>query len=212
MIESYIDSLIPSISDDEEELSMSPSIPTASIFEPFGPVDILVVACKPSSCAFAHLAPADVRSITANERPIGHAFTVNNNGFIVLEKDTKVDLSKIFDSFNQAIVLTSRQGPCDGLMFMSSSPRSVPDGTSALNSAVTGIAALIFTDCASQGIECSVVVNEHRSIRVELDGVMGLAHVLGKLIDIPVDPRAITEISTNFRKLVPINARVPLYT
>jgi hypothetical protein len=212
MIENYIDSLIPSISDDEDEITVIPSIPTASVLDPFGPVYTLVVASKPSSCAFAHLYPAEVRSITTNGRPIGYAFTVNNDGFIVVENDMKVNLGIIFESFKRVIVLTSRQGPHDGLMFMSSTPRPVAEGTTSLKTAVTGIAARIFTECSSQGIECSVVVNEHRPIRVELDGIVGLAQVLGKIIGIPVDPRALAEISTNFRKVVPINSRVPLYT
>ena len=211
MIEGYVDSVVPSFSDDDDE-SKSLSVPVIRFQGERVSVPTVVLAGKPSSATVLHFACNASRTgdLYMNDRIVGKSFVSGQVGYICLAVETSVILNDIFTGFNRVIVLVSRQAPQSQMTFISTDPEVKLNGISSMDSPLTGMAARVFTESVMSGYECVVIINEHRPIRVEAHGIIELYSSLSQLVPLPVKQEEF--VMSSFKKLVPINSRVPLYS
>jgi hypothetical protein len=212
MIEQYVDSLLPEISDDEQlEIKSQRTIKVRCLNE-FPDVEQVIVASHPSSIAFSHLSIlSSPVSLYDGQDLVGKAFIVDETGYVCLTKDCFFDVRDVFPSFDRIFVLACRQGRFEGVSFLSNHPdASVSTGLRQIDSAVSGMAAHIMTRSRLQRDKCMVLLQEHIPIRVSLESIMSLYEVLCKLPGFP--PRDLESVRAEFKRKIPINSRVPLYT
>lgn len=211
MIEGYVDSVVPSFSDDEENHE-SRSLIRLRFDGERSKVNAVVLAAKPSSATILHFAcnSTHMGDIYMNERIVGRSFTLGQTGFVCLDMELAVDLGEIFTSYNRVIVLASKQGQQSQVRFISTDPTIKLDEIECLDSPLTGMAARLFTESAMLGHKCVVLVYEHKPIRAELHGVIELYSALAQLVPLPVKQEE--SVMKCFKKLAPINSRVPLYS
>jgi hypothetical protein len=211
MIEGYVDSVVPSFSDDEERPE-SRSVSRLRFDGERSKVNTVVLAAKPSSATIRHFAcnSTHMGDIYMNERIVGRSFTLGQTGFACLDMELAVDLGEIFASFDRVIVLASRQGPQSQVRFISTDPTVKLNEIEYLDTPLSGMAARLFTESAMLRRQCVVLLYEHRPIRAELHGVIELYSALAQLVPLPVKQEEC--VMKSFKKLVPINSRVPLYS
>ena len=174
-------------------------------------VSTLVVAYGISAIAISHLSNSSASIIkeVKSGKTVGGAFVSENIGFIVLQDDCRLDVSQIFD-FEKAIALDSRQSRLNQLVDIRTSDWILSGTGHQLQSGINGVGADVLTQCMISNIPCLVVVNEHASIRVELDGIYNLWSFVRDTLSMKNFNEEI--IKQEFRKSVPVNRKVPLYT
>lgn len=210
MIDDFIETIIPTFSDDEEEFSrQGAKLSMLHVNTKCPCVDTIVVSGKPSSVAFAHLMnPGTVQPIFSGDSTVGSLFQSHGICFVSLNQDFFFDLRAVCDGFKRIVVLDSRQGPADDICALSTDP--IKSQLKPVSSGINGMAAYITTNSVIMGDSCSVILNEHRSIRVSLESICSLSFALCQVLNLQNPDVGV--LSKEFKKAVPINSRVPLYT
>jgi hypothetical protein len=212
MIEDFIISAIPTFSDDEDMEHHGLSVSSLKVSSRCPSVYSVVVAAKPSSVAISHLVDRDnSEPIYRDGAAIGSMAVRGEVCFLLLEKELLFDIHDLCEAYQEVIVLDSRQGPADAvgvLSTMQDDPRAI--GSKMVRSGVTGMAAFLATSARIKGLKGVIFLNEHRPIRVTLGSLFVLSENVCKALDLAA-PKA-DVLSGEFKKTVPINSRVPLYT
>ena len=194
--------------DDEPDWDVVPIV--SSVHTPRGllTVGTLVIATKPTSLAVSHLNQTIGNPLMSGENEVlGYTFTRGDVEFVILEKDVRFDPRQVVD-FRYLVLLHSQPGT-HGVISSLSTKQSTSKGPAH---PIHGMAADQFTRSVIRGTEsCTVLVNEYSTLHVELEGLLQLWSVVSAEIGIE-DPTAEESIKEAFRRQVPINKRVPMYT
>ena len=205
MIDAFLDSIEPPVSDSEDEQFPKPAIQHLRV-STVRKVKTLLVACKPLTAVFEHLCGDEEIVLAGDSQKAGRAGVSGPVGVLCLEREVRFDPRSVFD-FDQIFVLVSKQGRLGVRCIASYNQSSLP----AYTDAVSGMAACLLTQSLmTKTNNCSVIVVEHESIHPQLNDAMELWAALSKTLNLPTDFQS--SIATAFKQAVPLNRKVPLYT
>ena len=207
MLDNFLESIDAPFSDDEDSFPVASMKPEVALIHSKCSVSTVVVAVAPSSAAISGLVDPvhPVAHISVASKQIGTAFVTDSVGYVSIDANMSFEIASIFVNYNRVIVLHSQQGPSDNILCLSTGVLPAKE----LDSPVTGLPARIMTRCIIDGVECTILVNQHRSIRVELVGLFDMHASLSACLNCKPNTES---VKTAFKRLVPINTKVPLYT
>ena len=210
MLDNFLDSVDVFSSDDEiveqPDFHVKVSISTDRLF-----AETTVVAARPSSITFSYLFDSDEGIpiiCNATKAVIGRVVLFRGIAFVsVNRQQTRFNVSDIVET-SRIIVLHSQQSRSNSIIMFTSS--SLSPGNRPIPT-FGGLAADQYTQCLIRGLECTVIINEHTSIQADLDGIMSQWHALSKLVPEIADYSE-DRVKQEFKRVFPINKKVPLYT
>jgi hypothetical protein len=212
MIGDYDDAVIPAFSDDEVPEEYGLKVIKLDVSSKCSFAESVVIAAKPSSIAISHLVDSvQSQPIRCDGVVVGTMSQSTTKCYVILEREVFFDVHDICDNFKEIVVLGSRQGPADDVGVLSTVTEDpVLKGVKQVTSGISGMAAHMATTARTNGFKCTIFLNEHLSIRVTLESLYCLSETVCKALNLPA-PKA-DVLSSQFKKIVPINSRVPLYT
>jgi hypothetical protein len=211
MLESFLDSIEAPFSDDDE---FNFSSHRAEVFPPQNHVPLcvraVVVARTPLSCVFSHLRAQSVVSFSFSK---GSGFMCENIGYIALDDDVNLDIQRFFSGYSLVVVLHACRGTHGCVRYISSGEFPGNKRMKHIESPIDGMPADILTKSIIRNdAACIVLVNQHQSFRCEADGIISLWQALNEIILVSDNLEIPNMIRNEFRKIVPLHARVPLYS
>lgn len=211
MLESYLDCIEAPFSDEELlDASFNPATCLTPSNHTKVKVRAVVISFKPSCCAVSHLLQNSTQSCRLN---LGTLFVFGEVGFITLDKVARIDPASFFSDYALIIILHSCQGPAGDIRCISSAMVEGCDQLKPVESVLDGAVAEILTNAiVNRDAPCIVLVNEHQSIRCELEGILYLWNALDRILRLSDSDEIPDSINRDFRKAVPLNRKVPLYT
>jgi hypothetical protein len=212
-MDTFLDSVQPDFSDSECESVPQNTYVKLQSLAPSRSVRHLFLSVKPESflfdCIISQL-PVEVFRITQENVTCGSIAYVGDDAFVILDCPLiRFAVTDIVESCEHLVCLGSqiyRKDMCATLSTvpeLNSSPRDIVVG---------GLHAFLLTEAIKMGTKASVIMNFHSSIRVEFDGLWALwermhEYFLQDLLKL--EPSRLAE---TFRKVCPINKKVPLYS
>jgi hypothetical protein len=210
MLDQYVDSITPAFSDDEDFQPKS-LVSKVRCFQSLPSVESVIVAAKPASVAIMHFVDLSNRyPLYSEDSQVGFAAVINATGFICVNKDIIFDITTIFEDFKKIIFLQARQGSSEGVRVLSNFADEKIGKFGAIVNPVVGMGASFLTLARIHDFKCILALCEHKSIRVDLDCILSLFEAASHFSDLPQTQRE--AVIAEFRKHIPINSKVPLYT
>ena len=193
MIDAFLNSVEPPVSDDEDVPCVFQKIQSCKTTST---VSTVVIACKPLTDRLCPLSPL--------ENKLGSFGVFGSIGFICLDKEIRFDPKDIFGpAVAHIIVLTS-------LFITGGIDRCVAIVTETnCSECIIGMPACLMTQSLMKGVKCTILVAKHPSIHPSAEDAVNLAENLSPLISLPFSQ---FEIVKSFNLAAPINRKVPLYS
>lgn len=203
----FLDSIEPSISDEENWDQNMQFFPTVTVSGEIRKVTTAVIATFPESIALSPLIQDRPKSTILNgDAVIGDVVYTDAHAFLLLREDARFNLAQVVDADSVVVISSARSGNDHVSALSERFSTHIPK----TQLAIEGVAADQLTQSMIQSKSCMVLVNEHTSIRVELDGLFALAQGLAHVLGLPQPD--VESVTKEFKRQVPINKKVPLYT
>jgi hypothetical protein len=212
----FLDSIEPDFSDYEEEGEISVEFPKLKVIGIDGrSVRVVIVASGPESVAISHVITSETMSFPIHDTKtcsrVGDVYMIGEDALVILLKPLLFDPSDMFDSFHKLIVLTSINDKTDGLHVISNDHSISIKSTTTPSHGISGMPAHLLTDSIVSGrSNCTVLVNVHTSMRVEVDGIVGLWNAL--CTEFINNDTTQLRIVNEYKKKYPVNRKFPLYS
>jgi hypothetical protein len=219
-MDAFLDSIEPDFSDDEEEGEVVAEISILDLSGKSKPsVKTVIVASGAESVSVSHLVSVNTPTLPIyykkTSTKVGDLYIVGQEGLLILSKPILFDPKDLFESYDQLVVLASVQDKEDGIHIISSDPKitTAIKSTTDLSQGISGMPAHLLTDSMASGnTNCTIIVNVHTSIRVEVDGIVGLWEILLEHFLQNNQDTTSKKILADFKKKYPVNRKFPLYS
>lgn len=206
-MDQFLDTIELSISDEEHWDQDMKFFTTVTVSGEIRRVSAAVIATFPDSVALSPFIRDRPKStILDGDAVIGDVVYTDTHAFLLLRKDVRFNLAQVVLADSVVVLISARSG----IDHLSALSERFPTNIQQKQLAIGGVAADQLTQSMIQNKSCLVLVNEHTSISVELDGLVALAQELTHVLGLP-NPD-VESLTKEFKRQVPINKKFPLYT
>ena len=213
-MDSFLDSYEPDFSDSESNMQSKRRYLEIKSSAPKRVVNRVVVAVRPESILVEELQiliGAPWFSVEcSNGSSVGSMFYFEDDLILCVEDPSvRFSVMNLVDDFKHIVVIGSQMYRDNKCITLSTDPNQT---TAPHDLAVDGIQGFLLTEAIKARKQGSVILNLHRSIRVELDGLWMLWETLTASALSGFPKMDLTGVADRFRRVCPLNKKVPLYS
>ena len=221
-MDGFLDSCEPEFSDFEDNNNPDLAYPVLRAEGSPLHAKTVIISAGPETLSVSHLiGPDTVTSMiyldSRSEKAVGRIHLLaDQTVLITLGAPQLFSLHDLVDKYDKLIVLTSMNSTSQNGVYVVGIDNTVKvdSNLSQLPCGLTGMAAHFLTESMIDGQnKCTVIVNVHTSIRVELDGLIDMWQAISRsgLVN-DSQPQSEQTIISEFKKKYPVNRKFPLYS